>query len=566
MSLIDALREQILNRGLAVENDPIAQMAAVEPPPPPGLDPAVLEATGGGSMQNPAELGAAGGAGAGHPDVLSFVKELEGKGAFKPSESAKPPKGMVGAQTTVRSEQGGPSAQERAEYTANQGQADLNDAGVDADRLLQQSDELRKRALHLQMQASVEDDRIKKAEAENAERQSRLRGQQEELAGQNDEPINPDRYIQNKSLVGKGFSLISAGIYGYLGGRGQPPVVETLMQMAKEDTQAQIQNNAQKRDRRDALIEQYERQYGDSALVAKRLEADKLLTFAKRAQAESLEAKSSDLKASAEDLAKKLRNQVGRIHSEIQKATWDKPVEVSTTYAPPKPKGGGDAFGQMKKALEMDKLFEERGLPADSPERKAVRRMAGIDDANLGDSKPVTEQNQQLKKDIDSRRHTYSVEDRELADEEQAMVSAAKALGGAYDPETGALTTPKDMKGAGIGAAARAIPFTDASYAAEALSNLADVKQRQRSGAAAPVQEEQKLRKIASGSNAYDETSVKQALEQMAASLYARRRAAMLGAGDDVLQSYKDERKKLPAGPQVVQVTDKDRIKKALGR
>lgn len=394
MSLIDEIRAGILGRGLAVEDDPIQRMAALEPPPPPGLDPQVLEATGG-DMQRPGELGAQG---AGHPDVLSFVKELESKGAFK-SEPQKAPKGQSAAQTTVTSEQGGPSKEERASVVAQQGQADLADGQVDAERLLQQSDELRKRALDIQMRASVEDDNRKRQEQENADRQTRLREQQEELASQNDEPINADRYIENKSLAGKGFALISAAIYGYLGGRGQPPVVETLTQMAKEDVQAQIHNNAQRRDKRNSLIDQYERQYGDTTLVAKRLEADKLLTFAKKAQAEAMEAKSTELKASAEDLAKKLRNQVGRLHGEIQKATWDKPVQVSTTYKP-SGGGGGGAAAKLAEAAKLNKLLAEGGVN-DPATRASMLKAAGlpaIDGRTMDEQKLSADQAEKARK------------------------------------------------------------------------------------------------------------------------------------------------------------------------
>lgn len=539
MSYLDDIKSGLFG-GMSDEDRIQAMMQAQAPQ----LEAPEVLAPTGSDMAQPMDAG--GGGQLGHPDVLSFVKELENQGAFTAQPKHSAPRGMVGAQQTVKTEEGGIPAQARAEGVAARGQEELDNGQVDADRMSTQAAELEKRAAELRQDAQAENEKRQQGEAENAKRQERLREQQQELADQNDEPINA-----NKSLLGKAAALISAGIYGYLGGRGQPPVVETLMQMAKEDTAAQMANNAQKRDRRNALIDQYERQYGDATLVAKRLEADKLLTMAKQARAEGMEAKTLELKGAAEDLQKKLQNRVGTLHREIQEATYGKPVEVTTTYGVPKAGKGTDAFAQMKKGLELDKLYEERGMPPDAPERKAARKLAGITEDKRGDSKPVTEQDQQVKKDVDTRRHTYSEEDRELADEEQAMVSALEAIGGSYDPETGNVVVPEDMKGAGVGAAARGIPFTDASYAAEALSNLADVKQRQRSGAAAPVAEELKLRKIAGGANAYDETSVKNALEQMAGSLYARRKASMAGAGEDVLASYRKESDKLPKAPTV---------------
>lgn len=309
----------------------------------------------------------------GAPEVLSFLKELDGRGAFKPQGQAAP-KGMSAASQTVKSEEGGVPADVRAQGVAVRGQAGLDDAEVDRQRQISEADRLEAQAAKIRSDAAVATETRRQAEAENSQKQERLRGQQMELASQRDEPINGRRYFENMSALAKGSALISAAIYGYLGGRGQAPVMQSLMQLAQEDTQAQIQNNAANRDRRNTLIDQYERQYGDTTLVAKRLEADKLHTFAKQADAEAKEAKSAELRASAEDLGKKLRNRVGVLHQEIQEATFGKPVEVSTTYQANKPKGS--APDALKQAAEVVANGEKAGFSRD--EIAAVLKQRGL--------------------------------------------------------------------------------------------------------------------------------------------------------------------------------------------
>jgi hypothetical protein len=381
MALIDELRAMM---GASPsqddeEEDRIAAMLAAEAPAPmPQLDPAVLEATTGSDMAQPIDMGGGGGGGSqlGHPDVLNYVKELESSGALSGPKQAEAPKGMRMESQTVKGETGGIPTDVLAQGVAVRGQEQLDNAQVDRERLIKEAEEMEKRAAYLRMDADIETEKRQKQEAEVAAKQERLRAQQMELAGQADEPINPDRYFDNKSIVGKAFAVISAGIYGYLGGQGQPPVVQSLMQMAKEDVAAQMADNAANRGRRSSLIAQYESQYQDAALVAKRLEADKLLTFAKKARAEGFDAKSMEVRAQAEDLAKKLENSVGRIHQEIQEATFGKPLETSTTFKAIAPKGSGDPNKQLKEALEMDALLEKRGYTRE--ERSAMLQAAKL--------------------------------------------------------------------------------------------------------------------------------------------------------------------------------------------
>jgi len=403
----------------------IRRMLEITPPPP--LDPDVTAATSS-DMSQPGQYGAQGG---GAPAVLDFVKQLEQQGAFKTQEQTKP-KGMVTAQQTVKSEQGGVPADVRARGVAVRGQAEMDDAAVERDRRIAQAEELEKRAAYLRQDAQVEQETREREESENAARQKRLREQQQELAEQKEEPVNPRRYFENMSLAAKGASLLSAAIYGYLGGRGQPPVVESLMRLAQEDTQAQITNNAASRDRRNSLIDQYERQYGDTTLVAKRLEADKLHTLAKVADSEALNAKSVELRDQAEDIGKKLRNRVGVLHQEIQEATYGKPVEVTTTYQPPKPAGGGDPGAAIKKALELDKLLEERGY---TPEQRAAAIKAGGLPVAGGESAP-TRTNREQAEAVERDRLKLTEKEGLAEGATQGIEQLGKAAGLVRNPQT----------------------------------------------------------------------------------------------------------------------------------
>lgn len=375
MSLLDEL-QGMYGGGLQEEDDEEDELTklirASQQVQPQGIDPIVADATAMQPAPQPANTN-----NVGHPDVLNFVKELEQQGAFGEQASAKPPKGMVATAQTVTGEQGGPTAQQKAEGVAARGQFELDNGAVDAQRQNLAAQQLEERAAALRQDAAIETEARKAKEQELADKQARLRGQQMELASQNDAPIDPRRYFENMSTFAKLSSIISAGIYGYLGGKGQPPVVELLMQNAQADVQAQVQNRNANSARRNAIIEQYESQYGDSALVAKRLEADKLLTLAKEAEAKGLDAKSQDARANADDLASKLKNRVGLLHKEIQEATYGTPVKTSTTYGVPKPTGGAaDSNKQLKEALEMDALLEKRGYSKE--ERAAMLTAAKL--------------------------------------------------------------------------------------------------------------------------------------------------------------------------------------------
>lgn len=325
------------------DEDPIDRMLRQSLPDPTTLDADTISATSP-DMSQPTDL---------HPDTLELMRRLDQIGTAPPQQPSAP-KGMTAAQRTVTSEEGGLPPEQRALGVAVRGQAEIGDALVDRDRMNAMADELERRAAYLRQDAAIEHEQRQQAERENAERQARLRSQQLELAGQADEPINPNRYFQNMSAFSKAAAIIHAGIYGYLGGRGQPPVMDSLMQMAQQDVQAQLSDRQAARATRNSLIEQYERQYGDTTLVAKRLEADKLLTLSKETEARGMDAKTDEARANAQDMTKKLQNRVGVLHREIQEATYGKPVQVSTMY---KATGGGgiDPMKALKLREEMEK-------------------------------------------------------------------------------------------------------------------------------------------------------------------------------------------------------------------
>lgn len=408
MSLLDELRGMY-----GQEPNRIQEMLDTPPPPvmdqgapgmqPAGLDPSTMSATSS-DMSQPS----AGGAQqyAGHPDVLSFIKELGDSGQLTGNDNAaKGPKGLVNSSTTIKSEQGGVPSSVEAEGVAQRGQEGLDNGMVDVARQHKAADELEQRAAIMRQDAQVRQLELADQQKQIAAKQERMRSQQMELANQADEPVNPDRYFQNMGAFAKATSIISAGIYGYLGGKGTPPIADLLMQKAKEDTAAQMANNSAARGRRSALIEQYERQYGDTTLVAKRLEADKLLELSKVAKAEAMNAQSTEVRAAAEDLQSKLENHVGVLHNDIQKATFGKPVEVSSTFTAPKPKGGTE---EMMKGLKLREEMEKGGYSQEAISAELTKRKLPVpngsseyraDQVRKGDSEERDQQKLAIERD-----------------------------------------------------------------------------------------------------------------------------------------------------------------------
>lgn len=507
------------------------------------------------SMLGSDDLPSPGGGALGDPSVMEMAKQMI-ESSQGQAPAASPPRGMGTSQVTQRTQLGGLSPEDKALDVAAQGDFQLGEAQIQRERLEAQAQEFERQAAALRAQAQVENEQRQQAEAENAAKQERLRGQQQELAEQDAEPIDPDRYYKNRSVFQDLAAVVSAGIHGYLGGPGAPPIIGLMQQRAQQDVQAQLSNAAQQRDKRDTLIQQYERQYGDTTLVAKRLEADKLLTLAKETQAQGATAKTNEAKAAAQDLEKQLKNRVGLLHREIQSAMAQKPiVDQTTTYQPLKKAGAGEAMKNQDKAFEMAKKAREQGW-SDQQIRDKIFRPLGVEAPKENAAVDVARDDSN-KKDLDTRRQKYAVENVELADEETAMQATAKALGGTYDKDSGELRLPKDLTGFGVGTALRNVPGTSQKAAHDALLNLTDVKQRQRSGAGASASETQKLERIVSGSNLYglDEDAVKNALQTVAASLRSRRRASDAGAGEDVLRSFQEEQDKLKKGLQITPLT-----------
>jgi hypothetical protein len=293
------------------------------------------------------------------------------------------PPGMHAQSVTQKTESGGVPSGVAAQGVAVRGAAEAGDEQIKRDRLEQQAKEAEKQAAEIRAQVETENQKRAAEENENAQKQQRLRAQQADLAKQNDEPVNARRYFDNMNVFSKGTAILSAALYGYLNPKatGPAPVVESLMQMAQEDTRAQVATNAQNRDQRNNVMAQYEREYGDTTLVAKRLEADKLLTFAKEAKAQGLDAKSAEARANAEDIGKQLLNRVGVLHQQIQEATYGKPVETTTTYQPNAPKGAGMAAAYDKAA----KAYQSLAAAGMEPEKRiAALKAMGLPTDGFG--------------------------------------------------------------------------------------------------------------------------------------------------------------------------------------
>ena len=106
---------------------------------------------------------------------------------------------------------------------------------------------------------------------------------------------------------------------------------------------------------------------------------------------------------------------------------------------------GRDPLEDAKRGLELDKMYEERGLPKEAPERQAARRMAGVR-SEVGESAP----------DRTNREQSERVTREEAAfSEDQAKAEAAyvtlgelgSASGLTRDPKTGKLVAPDGFAG-----------------------------------------------------------------------------------------------------------------------
>jgi hypothetical protein len=294
----------------------------------------------------------------GKPDIMAHLETVMRAGA---QGTLAAPSGLVKAGETVRTTDDGRTPEQRASSVAVRGQAELDTAAVDQNRLTEDAKTYEAKAAELRAQADVENEKREAEEHKINARMSRIREHQEFLAEQRDEPVNSQRYFQNGSLFGKAMALISAFSYGFLNTKNQgvAPIMQELTRMADLDTREQIANNADSRARRSDLIALYERRYGDATLVSKKLEADKLQTMGKKALADATEAKSAQAKAAANDLGQKLLIAADVKNKQVEEAYGAQPVERTTTYAPAK--GKGDASANIKKALETDKLLEQQG-------------------------------------------------------------------------------------------------------------------------------------------------------------------------------------------------------------
>lgn len=298
------------------------------------------------------------------------------------------PHGMRAQQTQVTQEVGGLPADERARGVATRGALDLQEQQAALQRKEEQARLAEEHAAKLRAEIDVENREQARRNEENEAKQTRIRHEEEQLAQQIDEPINPRRYFDNMSFFDKAAAIISAGIFGYLnpGSRDVAPIVGLVQQQAREDVQAQMANNQQNANRRNAMIAQYERQYGDTTLVQKRLEADRLLTLGKQAKAEGLDAGTQEARMQGEAMQAALNKQAGLLHQQIREAILTQPVrKETTTFEPIPPKGSGANITQATKiAMQMQEAgynpdqiaaeLQKRGLPVPGGKSEVERK------------------------------------------------------------------------------------------------------------------------------------------------------------------------------------------------
>lgn len=398
MGLLEELQKQMAGQGMfgGQQQQPQLSMGdLMSAPPPPGIDPALLQQQMQQPMQQPMQT-----APEPAPPVQAAPPGLADMSQYQqPQQPAMPTMPGLRAQgATVKTELGGAPASVQAATMAAQGQNTLDDQGIQRDAILRQADAMEQHAAKLRAQVQVEQEQRQQQEKELAAKQSRLRDQQMELASQIDEPIDPKRYFKSMNTFEKMGAVIQAGVYGYLNPKGGAnPIIQDLYQMAQNDVKTQLDERHSNQVRRVGIIDQYERQYQDTGLVAKRLEADRLVTMGKVAFAEAQEAESTEAKGRAMDLTRGLAGKAKVLHQEIQQAMYGKPVEVTSTFARPPTVNPG---ARVEQALKQAKMMEEAGY---SPERIRTLLQAQGMEAPTGKSEFQTKtEGEQRKLDIEA--------------------------------------------------------------------------------------------------------------------------------------------------------------------
>jgi hypothetical protein len=295
-------------------------------------------------------------------DMATYIKSLAekaGAGSTAPATT----KGMVRAGETVKTTEGGLTPLQQAQSLAVTGKAALQESGIDAERSRTNASLYEAEAARLRAEASIENEKRMQQEQEQETRAQRYRDQQAFLLEQKDEPPSADRYYEKVGTLSKMAAIASAFAFGYFNPRGgTAPVVQTMQRMAAEDVRDQMAAAAQNKARRQDLVAFYEQRFGDTQLVAKKLEADKLRTLEKTLRADALQAKSQEAKANYEDLSAKLGVRADVLDQQVTDALVAKPVaERTTTF---RPAGGGavDPVERAKKTAEAAKALEAAGV------------------------------------------------------------------------------------------------------------------------------------------------------------------------------------------------------------
>jgi hypothetical protein len=301
-------------------------------------------------------------------DMATYIKSLAAKaGTGAQAPVVTPSKGMVAAGETVKTQEGGLTPLQQAQSLAVTGNAALQESTIDAERQRANSEIYAAEAARLRAQVDVENEQRTQQEHEQETRAQRYRDQQEFLLEQKDEPPSADRYYEKVGALSKMAAVASAFAFGYFNPRGgTAPVIQEMQRMAAEDVREQMAAAAQNKSRRQDLVNFYEKRFGDTQLVAKKLEADKLRTLEKTLRADALQAKSQEAKANYEDMSQKIGARADVLDQQVTDALVAKPVaERTTTYKPAATPGGGDPVAATKKAADTAKALFDIGYSKD---------------------------------------------------------------------------------------------------------------------------------------------------------------------------------------------------------
>jgi hypothetical protein len=248
-------------------------------------------------------------------------------------------------------------------------------------------------------------------------------------------------------LLGVALRSLNATKFG-----GPNTALQSIQEQKRQNIQAQL-------DDRNSELRGLERELGSIEAAAPMLEARMNDALSKRIDAMTIDEKSATVLANAKTMKAQLETEKASKIAESAKAYYgtlaqqqSQGSQLGRTQGTSVGRdrlsgagvggegGSGDPLEAMKKALEADKLMEERGLPKDAPERQAVRRMAGLQ-TPVGETAPERTNREQSERT--AREEAAFSEDQAKAESAYVTIGELGTTGGLVRKD-GKWTAPAD--------------------------------------------------------------------------------------------------------------------------